>query len=295
MDNLLVGSISDGSLSTGSTVFFFPQGAGASFDSRGGSVASVETTLLAEGSYTNVIDAVIFSGGSTMGLAAADGVREVIYKSRSQGASAFDAIPSVPGAVVYDFGGRPYRGQRQLVYPSKEMGRKLMEHLSSSEFILGKAGAGTSTTANKVGDLIWGGQGAAFIEMPWGKVFVAVILNPVGNVSVNGIPSIREHREFEPVSPGKNTTLSIVVTDVALDRNQLKRLATMVHTSMARMIHPFHTYSDGDIQFAVSNGDRPIPVMENRDFEFELSVVASDLMAKAIQRAATTANGVKGD
>src|SRR3989344_7919027 len=88
MPGLEIASVSDPTLSTGATLFFFPKGAHANFDARGGSVAAVETTLLEEGSYSNLIDGIAFAGGSTMGLAAADGVRSRIFKDRIE-SSAF--------------------------------------------------------------------------------------------------------------------------------------------------------------------------------------------------------------
>lgn len=313
MPGLQVATVNDSSLSTGSTLFYFPRGAHASFDSRGGSVASIETTLLEEGSYSNQIDAVVFSGGSTMGLAATDGVRRVLYQQRQNGES-FDFIPSVPGAVVYDFGFRLAPINNQRLYPDSEMGAKLMENLDSNTFPVGRVGAGVNTTCAKICNPRWGGQGMASgsinLEIAGKKtnarIFTAVVLNPVGDI-VEGQKSISQsYKEIVPktlesdsgkidknslvsmhMGHKKNTTLSIVVTDFSLDRNQLRRIAVMVHTSMAAHIYPFHGSTDGDILFAVTTGKN---LQAPEGIEEAIAMEASKLMGEAIRRSVDQSN-----
>lgn len=295
MPGLEVASVTDPTLSTGATLFYFPQEALVNFDARGGSVASTETTLFAEGSYSAMIDGIVFAGGSTMGLAAADGVREAIFKQRTQDATAFDFIPSVPAAVVYDFGARTGGGQDALVYPNREMGLALMQNRSKNQFNIGRAGAGISTTVNKISKRIWGGQGAAFQKFEWGSVFVAVILNSMGDIQNNGRSLATDFLEvpgvFNKLSR-ENTTLSVVITDLALDRNQLKRLAITGHTSMASTIHPFHTAWDGDIQFTVGLGQRKLPSNSDDSEEVQLkaAMAAADLLHQAMVQAVLVSN-----
>lgn len=303
MPGMKVASISDSSLSTGVTLFSFEPGATASFDARGGSVASNETSLLDEGSYSNEIDAVLFAGGSTMGLEAHQGVRREIFKARSADAGNFDFIPGVPGAVVYDYGGRIEDSQKRLIFPTLGMGAAAYNMAEPNRMLVGRVGAGTSTTANKVSQPIWGGQGAAQVELKLGnkkvKVFAAVILNPHGDIYLpNGqrldykMPNVETLMDSEGLTGHKkNTTLSIIVTDVALDRNQLRRLSTMVHTSMASSIRPFHSYTDGDINFAVSTNRVSFPTGEMAyEFEEALQSSAAQAMQEAILRGTLTAN-----
>lgn len=290
LPGLKVASLVDATRSTGATLFYFPKGAYANFDARGGAVAAIETTLIEEGSYSNQIDGIVFSGGSTMGLAATDGVRDVIFQERKN-SNEFDFIPSVPGAVVYDYGGRTGPCCDPFIYPGREMGMDLMKHLSAHQFMMGRTGAGASTLVNKITDRpYWGGQGAAFKKYPWGSVFVAVVLNSVGAVTKDGVPLVSVPLNPRPRlknRPGQNTTLSIVITDVKLDRSALKRLSIMLHTSMARYIHPFHCSTDGDINFAVSLGtnDAEIP-----DGSIEIEMAASELMETAIHNSVRSAN-----
>ena len=300
MPGMKIGSVTDPTLATGATLFYFPRGARANYDARGGSVAAIETTLLDESSYDNLVDGIMFSGGSTMGLEASQGARRRIFNSRDSEAGAFDLIPSVPGAVVYDYGGRIEPGQDPLLFPNLELGAATFDNAVENRMLVGRVGAGTSTTANKVSDPIWGGQGGAFKEINLGgfrvKIFTAVILNPHGDITLP--PNTRVDPEYlaalraKPLPRGhkQNTTLSLVVTDVELDRNQLKRLAMMVHTGMARSISPFHGYTDGDICFAVSLGQKRMPMTNREGIEEALQIESSNLMLKAISKSITVAN-----
>lgn len=290
----------DSTSSTGATLFYFPKGAYANFDSRGGSVASIETTLLEEGGYSPWVDGIIFSGGSTMGLSASGGVRRRIFEQRLQGRkeAKFDMIPAVPGAVVYDFGGRYAPFQNQVVYPDEALGASLMDHLSENTFFAGRAGAGISTTFNKVGKRRFGGQGLAQAKKDGVLITAAVVLNPGGNVFLPNGESYADGFEIadpqvkEP-APKENTTLSIVVVDAPLGRSQLKRLAVMVHTAMARQIHPFHSPTDGDILFAVSTSGNGTDQSSWNSKVSKMGQAAAEVMASAIYQSVRSANPVK--
>lgn len=290
MQSVLVSSLVDPTRSTGATLIYFPRGAAANFDARGGSVAAVETTLLEEGSYANTINGLVFSGGSTMGLAATDGVREVLFRQNIQVSTQFDFIPSVPGAVVYDFGGRIFPFNDPTVYPSNTFGVELTKHLSRNTIYMGRTGAGISTTVNKIGKPYWGGQGAAYKEFGWGKLLAFVVLNSSGDIKKDGKSLMTLMNGLYPSSgpiSGQNTTLSAIITDVKLDRNQLKRLSVMVHTNMAQRIDPFHLPEDGDINFALSTGER---TLYGPSYEFLLQQAAIRLMREAIVNSVMAAN-----
>ena len=290
LPHVKIASLVDPTRSTGATVIYFPNGAVANFDARGGSVAAVETTLLEEGSYgDNSINALVFAGGSTMGLAAADGVRGYLFDKNIQHSTEFDFIPSVPGAVVFDYGGRVLSSNHKTIYPDSKFGAELMNHLSPDRFMMGRTGAGVTTTVNKIGVPYWGGQGAAFKSFRWGKLMAIVVLNASGNVMIDGKslfpPSENEGDKRRAIS-GQNTTLSAIITDVALDRSQLKRLSMMVHTNMAQRIVPFQTPYDGDINFAMSLRERSVTKLE----EEQLLDEAVILMHKAIENSIYAAN-----
>ena len=52
--------------------------------------------------------------------------------------------------------------------------------------------------------------------------------------------------------PFRATTLTVIATNVALDKTSLTKLAMMANTGAARAINPYHTQGDGDQVLAIS-------------------------------------------
>ncbi|MCI4354496.1 MAG: P1 family peptidase, partial [Thermoplasmata archaeon] len=52
--------------------------------------------------------------------------------------------------------------------------------------------------------------------------------------------------------PPRGTNLVAVVTDAALTRTELARVAIMAHTGVARCVVPVHSATDGDVVFATT-------------------------------------------
>jgi D-aminopeptidase len=92
--------------------------------------------------------------------------------------------------------------------------------------------------------------------------------------------------------PGASTTIGVVATDAALSRRDLKRLAIMAQTGLARAVFPVHTPLDGDIIFALSVGERRLadPVMDLA----RLGADAACVVARAIARGVYEAEGFDG-
>lgn len=90
---------------TGCTVVLVPPlGAVASVEVRGAAPGTRETDLLRPEQTVEVVHAVLLSGGSAFGLAAADGVMSYLAE-RGVGVPTQEArIPIVPSAVLYDLG-----------------------------------------------------------------------------------------------------------------------------------------------------------------------------------------------
>jgi L-aminopeptidase/D-esterase-like protein len=292
---ILFASSLDSSGETGATAFYFPNGASFVYDSRGGSVAACETSLLDPGSYSNVIDALVFAGGSTMGLEASDGLRKALFLDRTQGKKSvrFSDIPSVPGAVVYDFGPRL---KAPLAYPDSSLGFTLLKE-ASTIFVSGRAGAGINTTANKLQQdgTFFSGQGISVQKTAWGSLVFAVVLNPLGNI-------VLEEQDFgalfgskllhEPPAPRSNTTLSMIYTDIPLSRNQLQRLASSAHAALASCIQPFHTPFDGDILFAGAlQQDQAEKETVPDAVILQISTIAVSLAKNAVKKAVLISNG----
>jgi L-aminopeptidase/D-esterase-like protein len=280
-------------MQTGATAFYFPTGAWLSADARGGSVAASETTLLEAGSYSCQVDALVFAGGSTMGLEAADGFRASLFSERlgKNSSVSFDNIPSVPGAVVYDFTARN-AGKGSTVYPDLSLGKRLHQNLSKN-FISGRAGAGINTTANKMNpeSTYFSGQGIAWKKYDWGSLLFAVVLNPLGDIWMDGNPfgnTFGSKMGTQP-QPKTNTTLSLVLTDVPLSRAQIQRFSSMAHAALAAYIQPFHTPYDGDILFAGSLA--PTGNSTGSDISMNIASVLHDLAGSAVKKAVYTAQG----
>jgi L-aminopeptidase/D-esterase-like protein len=77
---------------------------------------------------------------------------------------------------------------------------------------------------------------------------------------------------------GKNTTLTIVITNQKFEMPSLQQLSKQIHTSMARAIHPFHTIYDGDVLYLVTTNE-----VENRDLnDVEFGIIASEVAWDAV-------------
>src|ERR687886_797382 len=87
---------------TGCTVVLAPEGAVAGGEVRGGGPGTRESDLLSPATAARDVHAVLFTGGSAHGLAAADGVmrwlagRDLGYRTRAGW-----LVPLVPPAVVF--------------------------------------------------------------------------------------------------------------------------------------------------------------------------------------------------
>jgi 6-aminohexanoate-oligomer endohydrolase len=256
---------------------------------RGGSPA-------VSGAGIELVDAICFAGGSLFGLEAAAGVAAELL-ARREYRTDWLQIPLVSGAIIFDWGPRD-----NAVYPDKELGRAALRSATPGRFLLGPRGAGRSATAGKLFAYEEGepaGQGAAFRQAAGTRVAVFTVVNAVGAIVdregnvVRGhydretglrralVPTVEERlAEGTPVRPPPgNTTLTVVVTDLALDSRQLRTLGRQVHASMARAIQPFHALEDGDVLFAVSTGSiESDPLLDTT----ALGVVASELAWDAV-------------
>ena len=275
---------------TGCTVFLFRDGpAACSIDVRGGSPA-------VSGAGIDLVDAICLAGGSLYGLEAAAGVAAELLAEREYRTDWLQ-IPLVSGAIIFDWGPRD-----NAVYPDKDLGRAAVRAAAPGVFPLGARGAGRSATAGKLFAYEEGepaGQGAAFRQASGVRLAVFAVVNAVGaivdragNVVLGhydretGLrraltPTVEERlAEGRPVRPPPgNTTLTLVVTELALDPRELRTLGRQVHASLARAIQPFHALEDGDVLFAVSTGAvAGDPLLDAT----ALGVVASELAWDAV-------------
>src|ERR1700676_1517810 len=101
---ILVGQAEDRAAITGTTVVLTEAPAVAAVDVRGGAPGSRETELLGPGTLVERVDAVVLSGGSAFGLAAARG-GGVFFSAAGGGFAVGEArVPIVPAAILFDLG-----------------------------------------------------------------------------------------------------------------------------------------------------------------------------------------------
>lgn len=87
---------------TGSTVVLAPPGTVGAADVRGGAPGTRETDLLDPANSVRHVDAVVLTGGSAYGLAAADGVMRWLEENGRGVAMDGGVVPIVPAAVIFD-------------------------------------------------------------------------------------------------------------------------------------------------------------------------------------------------
>lgn len=271
----------------------------------GGGPGTRETDALKLGTLVDDVDAIVLSGGSVYGLAAADGViAELGAKGQGFALMEMPGVPKspiVPSAILYDLanGGNKAWGTTP---PYAELGRKALNNLSDT-FTPGRTGAGYGARAGA----LLGGLGSASIVSDDGmSVGALVAVNCFGSVKIPnsdaywaapfeiggefGNISLPDHFGFDPEdwgaakanpSPRANTTIACIATDVALTPSEAQRLADMAVAGMARAIRPVFAPFDGDVVFALSTAKQPLP--EPRAFSLaRLGELAAGTLARAI-------------
>jgi L-aminopeptidase/D-esterase-like protein len=288
-----VGHWSDHDARTGCSVVLLPErGAVASVAVRGAAPGTRETDLLAPESTVPVAHALVLTGGSAYGLAAADGVMRWLEGRGVGWPTPAGAVPIVPAAVLYDLAvGRPD------VRPAPDAGRAAAESaMDGAPCGAGRIGAGTGATVGKLfgpGLAHAGGLGTASARLASGHVVGAVAaVNAVGDVvgadgrvlAGPGTVDLLLGPGDAPAPPplGGSTTLAVVATDVPLTKVRAHRLAMVAHDALARAVRPVHTAYDGDTVFVCSTADLDAAAPDDGDL-LRLEVAATEVLAAAIR------------
>jgi L-aminopeptidase/D-esterase-like protein len=263
---LVVGNAGTGR--TGCTVVTGDAPLVAAVHVMGGAPGTRETDLLDPSALVDRVDALVLSGGSAFGLAAAQGVVESLAAAGRGYRAGRHRVPIVPAAILFDLDGGPHPDWPRL-------GAEAFVS-AAEDFTLGSAGAGTGATTAA----LRGGLGSASAVLEDGTTVAALAaVNAVGAVTMGDGPHFwaapfEQGDEFGrlgsgptagplPVTtvfgPGESTTVAVVATDAALDKAAARRIAVAAHDGIARAIVPSHTPFDGDLVFAVSTGRRAVP------------------------------------
>jgi L-aminopeptidase/D-esterase-like protein len=308
IEDLAVGHWSDPVGLTGCTVVLPPPGNVASCSVRGGGPGTRETDLLHPQAHLRSVSAVLLTGGSAFGLAAAQGVVDWCERA-GIGYDRFGRpIPIVPGAVLFDLAVGDWDAR-----PGPAAGEAACAAASTEDGPMGNVGAGMGATVGKTAgpaNMMKGGLGYAIRELGEVTVGALVAVNAGGDVLAEdgsvlagarvpggGRAAIRA-RLAEPeagavlpeLMPGGSTTLGVVVANAGLGKSEVFRVAVQAHDGMARAIDPVHTTYDGDTVFAIS-----VPrVSASMDL---VAVLAEEALADAIRaavRAAATIATIPG-
>jgi L-aminopeptidase/D-esterase-like protein len=252
---------------TGTTVVLAPGGAVGGVDVRGGGPGTRETDLLDPSTLVERVQAVVLTGGSAYGLAAADGV--VLGLERQGlgfpvGPEPGQVVPIVPAAVIFDLGRGGVFGHR----PTAEFGAAALAAARRGRPASGCVGGGTGA---KCGGLK-GGFGFAEQALPDGSsVAAAVVVNAAGSAvdpRTGRLWADVEHRLPRPdeteraalaaaeagAAPSLATTIGVVMTDRALVPARARKVAAVAHDGLARAVRPVHSMTDGDTIFCLATG-----------------------------------------
>ena len=281
VEGIRVGHWTDRQARTGCTVVLCPPGTVGSGDVRGGAPGTRETDLLRPGMLVHHVDAVLVTGGSAFGLAAADGVVRWL-EERDRG---FDTgvarVPIVPAAVLFDLG-----VGEAAVRPGPDEGYAACEAATDAPEE-GAVGAGAGATVAKLhgpGRARPGGLGMRVASEEGVTVAALAAVNAFGEIVDDGgeilvgaLPG--EDDQDTPPWP-TNTTIVVVATDAVLSRKGAHALAAASHRGLARAVRPAHTMWDGDTVFTLATGrtEAPQPLLER---------LAADVVADAVRRAVT--------
>ena len=312
---LKVGQAEDLRLRSGVTVILPDARAVCACDVRGGGPGTRETDALAAENLVDAVDAVVLSGGSVYGLAAADGVAAWLgARGRGFVVSPDPAVPPspvIPSAILFDLanGGDKAWGEAP---PYGALGRQAVASAEAA-FELGSAGAGCGAMAGA----IKGGVGSASVVSADGFTVGAVVaVNCWGSVVAPGGRSFwaapyEIDAEFGGLGPaglsaapddwglskapagGRNTTIACVAVDAVLTPAQARRVAVMAQDGLARAIRPVHAPFDGDVVFVISTAARPL--IEPAPYTVaRLGALAADCLARAVARGVHAASAWPG-
>ncbi|WP_322290227.1 P1 family peptidase [Paratractidigestivibacter sp.] len=299
VEGLRIGNAQDAEAKTGVTVLIFDEGVKVGIDVSGGGPAARETHLADPTTADSPANAIVLSGGSAFGLAAADGVMRYLEERGAGYDTGFARVPLVLGSCLYDLG-----VGRADVRPDAAMGYAACVDAEANEPISGDYGAGCGATVGKIcGMGRSSNSGLGMFAAQVGELKVAAV------VAVNALGDVRDPETGEVLAGlrGKggagfvdtrsvlygiarrtdmftgNTTIGAIVTNGDFSKAEMSKIASMARNAFARCINPVGTLADGDTIYAASTCKVAADVNV-------AGTLAADVMARAIVDAVRSAS-----
>jgi len=297
---IIVGHAQDMEAGTGCTVVLCKKGAVAGVDVRGAAPGTRETDLIRPGNLVDKIHAVMLSGGSAFGLAAADGAMEYLEKEGIGFNVGITKVPIVASAVIFDLFYKNWE-----IRPDRRMGYEACQNAESGFVEQGSVGAGTGATVGKILGItnsMKGGVGTSSLKISNEIIVGAIVvvnafgdcLNPENGAIIAGAknPHTGEFLDTKAymLTEGlgktlniENTTIGVIATNAKLTKEQANKIASMAHDGLARSISPVHTMLDGDTIFVMATGEVDTEVNV-------LGVASVEVIARAVVNAVMSAS-----
>ena len=298
-DGFSVGHWSDREGLTGCTVVIPPPDTRGGVSIQGGGPGTRETDTLGPLARSEHASAVLLTGGSAFGLAAADGVARWLEQHDRGYPTPAGLVPLVPSAVIYDLASGDPKSR-----PRPEDGYAACEAAEAGVPERGSVGVGTGATVAKTlgrERARPGGVGYAALRTGGGETVAAIAaVNAAGDVldedgSLLAGPRGEEGEVIRAAEqlvaleqvpelkvPEGNTTLVCVCTDAALDKRECGMVARAATAGIARAVDPTFTPVDGDVAFCLASGtagaSRPFIAMQ-------IGVAAATVTGAAIRDA----------
>ena len=269
-----VGHWTDARARTGCTVVIPPPGTRGGVDVRGGGTGTRELEGLSPLANAEGPTAVLLTGGSAFGLAAADGVARWLEERGLGRPTPAGVVPLVAAAVVFDLV-EDASGTR----PGPEAGYAACETAAAAIPERGRVGAGSGAAVGKLfgrDRATRGGLGYASMALASGETIAAIaVANAFGDViaedggllgaphndrgellrSSQLIPDLPQPPLAAPAD--QSTTLACVCTDAKLDKRGCAIIARIAGAGIARAVDPAFTPVDGDVIFCLASGPEP--------------------------------------
>jgi L-aminopeptidase/D-esterase-like protein len=252
---------------TGMTSIYSPKNMTFYIDKRGKDI--VDFSLVRDfGEGLRGTKAVCFVGSSSLGIEGICGFnRALLEDNLAHGKIYHDRAI---GACVYSWNLK--HDKDYSYFPDIKLGKYAFKHMSQKAYI-GEAGCGVNARVGKRWNdsskrAVPAGQGAAYLEIGKMKCLCITILNSVGVIHENGKllhdfqigkHKIKDIKDIEKAGNiektldlrgdkklSGNTTLTVFVTNVKLEEEEMKEYSKLLHDVVESMVYPYATRWDGD-------------------------------------------------